>query len=267
MDLQLAGKVALVTGSNRGTGEAIARKLAAEGASVAVHGPGPGDADPVVAAIGAAGGTAAALAGDIATDAGAEQAAGQALAAFGGVDILINNYGTTAPGSWDTAASADWVSIYEKNVISAARMIRLLLPQMRRRSWGRVLQIGTIGTTRPNARMPHYYASKGALANMTVSLAKELAGSGITVNTVSPGLIKTREVEATYRKRAAREGWGEDWAAIESRIAAEVMPNLVGRIARVEEVADLVAFVVSPRADFITGVNIRIDGGSVDYVT
>jgi NAD(P)-dependent dehydrogenase (short-subunit alcohol dehydrogenase family) len=266
MDLQLAGKVALVTGSSRGTGEAIAKGLAAEGALVIVHGPTVADAAPVAEAIRAAGGQAHVAAGDIATDAGGAEIAAAALAPTGAVDILVNNYGTTSQGAWLETPSEDWIAIYEKNTLSAARMIRALVPAMRARGWGRVIQIGTIGSTRPGAGMPHYYASKGALANMTVSLAQELAGTGITVNIVSPGLIRTREVEAAYRKRAAREGWGEDWGEIEACIAREIMPNLVGRIARTEEVADLVAFLASPRAGYLTGINIRIDGGALPIV-
>ena len=115
--------------------------------------------------------------------------------------------------------------------------------------------------------MPHYYASKGALATLTVSLAKELAGSAITVNTVSPGLIRTAEVEAQYRAVAKRKGWGESWAEIEAGIMAEGGANPLGRIARVEEVADLVVFLASDRAGFINGQNIRIDGGAVDIVS
>ena len=266
MDLQLDGKFALVTGSSRGTGEAIAKGLAAEGAVVVVHGPTAADAEAVAEAIRAAGGRAHVAAGDLATDAGAAEVAAAALAPAGAVDILVNNYGTAARGSWLETANAEWIAIYEKNALSAVRLVRALVPGMQARGWGRTIQVGTIGSTRPGAVMPHYYASKGALANMTVSLAQELAGTGITVNIVSPGLIRTREVEATYRRRAAREGWGEDWSAIEARIARDVMPNLVGRIARTEEIADLVAFIASPRAAYITGCNIRSDGGAVPIV-
>lgn len=266
MDLALRGKRALVTGSSRGTGAAIAAALAREGASVLVHGLEDGAAGPVVAGIRAEGGDAAGCWGDITTDSGADAAADQALAG-GPVDILVNNYGTAARGGWAEAGTADWIAMYEVNVLSAARMIRLLTPAMRGKGWGRVIQLGTVGASRPAARMPHYYASKGALATMTVSLAKELAGTGITVNLVSPALIRTAEVEANLRARAERKGWGTEWAAIEAAALSESGGNLVGRICRPEEVGDLVAYLASPRADFITGMNIRIDGGVVDQVT
>jgi len=133
------------------------------------------------------------------------------------------------------------------------------------RGWGRVIQLGTIGSTQPNARMPHYYASKGALANLTVSLMLELANTGITVNTISPGLIKTREVEEMYRRRAQKMGWGDDWDVIERHIMEE-FGNPSGRIARTEEVGDLVAFIASTRSHMINGMNIRIDGGGMRIV-
>jgi len=266
MDLALRGKRTLVTGASRGTGAAIAAALAREGATILVHGLEEGAADPVVAGIRADGGDATACWGDIATDKGATAAADQALA-NGAVDILVNNYGTAARGSWAEAGTADWLAMYEANVLSAARMARLVTPAMRAKGWGRVIQLGTVGSSRPAARMPHYYASKGALATMTVSLAKELAGTGITVNLVSPALIRTAEVEANLRARAERKGWGAEWARIETAALAESGGNLVGRICRPEEVGDLVAFLASPRADFITGMNIRIDGGAVDQVT
>jgi 3-oxoacyl-[acyl-carrier protein] reductase len=178
----------------------------------------------------------------------------------------VNNFGVPAGGGWGDVTPADWVDIFQKNTLSAVRMIDRFVPGMRDRGWGRVVQLTTIGTTRPNARMPHYYASKAALANLTVSLAKDLSGSGVTVNTVSPGLIHTPELEAYFRHRAAKRGWGEDWSKIETEGVREMMPNPLGRMARVGEVADLVAFIVSERAGYLNGANLRIDGGATDTV-
>jgi 3-oxoacyl-[acyl-carrier protein] reductase len=266
MELGLADKTVLVTGSSRGTGAAIAAAFGAEGARVLVHGLEAGAGDAVAAAIIAAGGRAEVLVGDVRQSAGAEQVAEAALALAGHVDVLVNNYGAAERGGWSDTADAAWLAIYEQNVLPAVRLIRRLVPGMKAAGRGRVIQLGTVGSTRPNARMPHYYASKGALAVLTVSLAKELAGHAITVNTVSPGLTRTAEVEAQYRARARRKGWGESWPEIEAAIMAEGPSNPLGRIARVEEVADLVLFLASERAGFINGQNIRIDGGSVDIV-
>ena len=266
MDLGLEGKTALVTGSSRGTGAGIAKALGAEGARVLVHGLEAGAGEGVAAEIVAAGGRAEVLDGDVREAAGAERVAEAALALTGRVDILGNNYGAAERGDWMETEDAAWLAVYERNVMPAVRLVRRLVPAMKAAGWGRIVQLGTVGSTRPNARMPHYYASKGALATLTVSLAKELAGHAITVNTVSPGLTMTAEVEAQYRARARRKGWDEDWAGIEAQIMAEGPANPLGRIARVEDVADLVTFLASERAGYINGQNIRVDGGSVDIV-
>ena len=267
MDLGLKGRVALVTGSHRGTGSAIARTLAAEGAVVFVHGPDPGAGQQAVCAeIAESGDRAHAVWGDLHSDTGACQVREQVLALGVGVDVLVNNYGGAASGRWDTLDSDAWVQLYQRNTLSAVRMVRAFADGMKERGFGRIIQLATIGVISPNARMPHYYASKGAMANLAVSLSKELAGTGITVNTVSPGLIHTAEVEANFRATATRRGWGDDWGTIEARAVEAFMPNPCGRMARREEVADLVAFVASDRAAYINGTHLRIDGGATGTV-
>ncbi len=261
MDLNLRGKIALVTGSNRGTGEVIARTLAAEGATVIFH--SNTEDSPVRGIEGIAG--ALAVWGDLTHDEGADQLVQQARA-VGDIDILVNNYGTAAPGKWSSSSTEDWLDMYQKNVLSAARLIQRLTPAMKSKGWGRIVQLGTIGSHQPNSIMPHYYAAKGALATMSVSLTKELSNTGITVNTVSPGYIRTPELEAGFRFKAEKKGWGSDWASIEQKIVETEFPNPCGRIAERQEVADLVAFICSDKAGFINGQNIRIDGGAVRYV-
>jgi len=262
LNLDLNGRSALVTGSYRGTGLIIARHLAREGARVFVHGLESGQAEDAVAelAIGEP------VTGDLTTDAGAETVSSAVDEALEGnpVDILVNNYGTAGAGSWEASGTDDWLDAYQKNVLSAQRLIRAFLPRMRDHGWGRIINLGTVGSTRPNSRMPHYYASKGALATMTISLAKEVAGTGVRVNLVSPGLILTPEVEAAYLERGQRKGWGTTWEEIEPRVAQDIP---IGRIVRREEVADLVTFLASPLADGIHGQNIRVDGGALDILS
>jgi 3-oxoacyl-[acyl-carrier protein] reductase len=258
MDLALHGRTALVSGSHRGTGAIIAAHLAAEGASVLVHGLEPGQAEAAVRELGC--GTP--VTGDITTDAGAD--AVWAACSGRAVDILVNNYGAASQGNWTETSTDEWLEAYQINVLSAQRLVQRFLPGMRARGWGRIINLGTVGSTRPAAQMPHYYASKGALATATISLAQQVAGSGIRVNLVSPGLIRTPEVEAAYLARAKREGWGDSWDAVEAKIAADIP---IGRIVTREEVADLVAFLASPRADAIHGQNIRIDGGALQVLT
>lgn len=258
MNLKLTGHTAVVTGSHRGTGLVIARHLLREGAVVLVHGFTADQAQAAVAELGAG----IAVAGDICSDDGAQKLIDTCLEHH--VDILVNNYGTADAGDWTKSDSSAWIDAYEKNVLSAQRLIRGLLPTMKARGWGRILNLGTIGSTRPNAIMPHYYSAKGALAAMTVSLAREVAGTDIRVNLVSPGLILTPEVEAAHLERGRRKGWGTTWAEIEPHVSADIP---IGRIVRREEVADLVAFLASPLADAIHGQNVRIDGGAVSIVS
>lgn len=253
MDLGLNGKTAFVSGSSRGTGAVIADALAAEGVEVIRHSMEPADDY---------------LSGDIGTDEGTSSLLRQLEERLDGrpVDILVNNYGTAGFGRWSTVTTEQWLELYQRNVLSATRLIQAVLPEMKQAGWGRIIQLGTIGSSLPNKVMPHYYGSKGALATLTVSLAKELTNTGITVNTVSPGLIHTEELEAGYRLAAKKHGWGDDWAEIETQIVKRDFPNPVGRIATRQDVADTVAFIASERAAFINGQNIAVDGGALGTV-
>ena len=260
MDLHLTGKWALVSGSHRGTGAIIAGRLADEGVRVLVHGFAADSATPIARDLPGA----VAVHGDITTDAGATELIATCNAIAPSIDLLINNYGTSGRGDWDDTDTDDWLDMYQKNVLSAQRLIRAFTPAMITRGWGRVINLGTVGSTKPNANSPHYYAAKGALANMTLSLARQLGPKGITVNLVSPGLIRTAEVEEMFIRRGRREGWGETWEEVEPHIARDIP---IGRIARREEVADLVVYLCSPRADAIHGQNIRVDGGALGIVS
>lgn len=266
MDLGLRGKRALVTGSSRGTGSVIARTLAAEGATVLVHGNTESDQTRIATEITSSGGVAHPVTGDVTTDEGAARVASAVAELVGGVDVLVNNLGQPSGGKWETAETGDFIAAYQVNALSAVRMIRAFLEGMRQRGFGRIIQITTIGTTRPNARMPEYYAAKAALANMTVSLAKDVAGSGVTVNTVSPGLIHTPETETYLRFLATKRGWGDTWEEIEAKGVRELMGTKAGRMAKPEEVAALVAFLASERAGYLHGANFRVDGGATDIV-
>jgi 3-oxoacyl-[acyl-carrier protein] reductase len=267
MDLELAKRSALVTGSSAGLGADIARTLGREGARVIVHGRDATRVHAVVGDIRGAGAEAAGVTGDLATDEGASGVFAQAAAAFGRIDILVNNAGSYAAASWFETSPQSWLGFYQADVLSAVRLIQAAVPGMRERGWGRIINIATGLATAPQPEMPDYAAAKAALINATVSLAKAMAGTGISVNAISPGLIATEGVERVLRETARTEGWGDDWDVIQRRWMREVLrSDLVPRLGKVTEVADLVAFIASPRADYIHGANLRVDGGLVPSI-
>ncbi|WP_313808465.1 SDR family NAD(P)-dependent oxidoreductase [Sphingobium sp.] len=262
MDLGLTGKRALVTGSSSGIGAGIARLLAAEGCAVIVHGRDAARARAVADRISAAG----VAIGDLSTDAGADAVA----AAAGAVDILVNNAGGavgTSAMHWTEVDETAWAATYQLNAIAAARLIRRLLPAMQARGWGRIINIASAAGVQPIALGPDYGAAKAAMLNMTVSLARSLGSCGVTVNSVSPGMILTPAVEAWLSHLRATMGWGDiPLEEAEARAARELTPIPVGRIGRVEEIAHVVSMIASPAAGYLTGANIRVDGGQVQSV-
>ena len=266
MKLQLQGKLALVTGSTSGIGETIAKTLATEGVAIVVHGRREREAIRVMDEITKAGGKAAIAIGDLSTDEGAADIALQALKAFNGIDILVNNAGGFPNESWFETSADVWVDLYNQNVGSMVRMIQHFVPKMKEQGWGRVIGISSLVSAMPLAQQASYSATKSANVNLAVSLAKELAGTGITSNVISPGPILTEGFKDFALARAKQEGWIEDIAVIERKWATEVVPNPTGRMGRPEDIANAVAFLASPRASFINGTNLRVDGGTVPTV-
>lgn len=267
MDLGLAGRVALVTGSWRGTGAGIARALAAEGATVLVHGLEPGAADDVAGAIVAGGGAAHPVVGDIRSDEGTQDLMRSVRDVAERIDIIVNNYGVADGTTWPDSDASSWHRSYDTNVVTAVRVTDAFLDDLRAGGWGRIVFVATVGATRPGDRLPEYYAAKGALPSVTVSLAKHLAGTGITVNCVSPGLIATAEMIELFTARAERQGVGTDWPSVERMILDTGMPNPSGRVAMPEDVGRFVAFVCSEVAWTVNGAHLRVDGGAADAVT
>ncbi len=265
MDFQLAGKRAVVTGSSSGLGAAIVKMLAAEGAAVVVHGRHEERANAVAATIRASGGKAEVALGDLTTDAGADRAA-TAMLAGGAIDILVNNAGILPRQAWMAATAEDWQQTYNNNVISSVRMIQRLVPQMRERHWGRVIQIGGGLAQQPQAGGPHYSATLAARHNLAVSLARELTGTGVTSNVVAPGAILTEEGRPLLMHMAQAYGWAGTPEEIEITAAQAIAPNDVGRFGRPEEIAAAVVYLASPRANYISGATIRVDGGTIRSV-
>jgi 3-oxoacyl-[acyl-carrier protein] reductase len=266
MELGLRERVVLITGASRGTGAGTARVLAGEGAIVLVHGFAAAPTEAVVADIRSRGGRAEPVVGDICTDTGADIVADTVRALGHDVDVLINNYGVAEGEGWFDDTAQSWHEQFDKNVVSAFRMVQRFVPGMRERGWGRVVFLSTIGATRPRPNLPAYYSAKTALPGTTISLMKELAGTGITVNTISPGIIATDEVIATYTARAERKGESTEWESLQ-RLMIESMPNPTGRVPTTEDIGRVIAFVVSDAGWHLNGLHMRVDGGAVDCVT
>jgi NAD(P)-dependent dehydrogenase (short-subunit alcohol dehydrogenase family) len=263
MDLQLEGKRALVTGSSRGIGAAIARMLAAEGVRVIVHGRNEEAARATAEAIGGSD-QAKVVIGELSDPEAAERCADQALAAFGGVDILVNNAALSGPSNWDTTTPESWVQMYATNVAPAVRLCARFAPLMQARGWGRMIHIGSTAGALGLPSAPEYAATKAALANMSSSLAKHFGPHGVTSNILGVGTI------ATLDKFDIKGGEGGADPLYE---AITGMPphgfynkNPLGRTGRAEEVAYVVAMLASPLSSFVNGALIRVDGGKVPTI-
>lgn len=265
MDLQLGGKRALVTGSSKGIGEAIARFLAAEGATVLVHGRDRDAIEQVVVSITEQRGKAYSLIGDLTDDSTVDRLVAEAEQIVGAIDILVNNAGGSGPkDTWATTQPAAWASAYDRNVLAAVRTTTRVLPKMRQARWGRVINISSLAGAMPPPTGPDYSACKAAMNAMTLSLARAVAAEGITVNAISPGTIRSLKLESGFRQLAAAKGLGSPdtpWKEIEEAILPTVAQVPLGRVGELDELAGAVAFLASPLAAYITGVNLRIDGG------
>lgn len=267
MDLKLTDRRALVTGSSSGIGEAIARLLAQEGAAVVVHGRHRERAEKVAVQIKAAG----VAIGDLSTDEGAAAVHEQARAALGGgIEILINNAGGSSTGNTSRPpldiSAADWISNYNANTLASVRLVLLAVPDMVAAGFGRVIQVSSAVAIQPNNLGTDYSAAKAALNNFTVSLAGSLKGVGVTVNTVTPGVIM---VDGLIRYGRARYGDPDmPIADLTQRLADEKVFALppVGRLGDPEEVALVACTLASPLLGYVTGSNYRVDGGQVRSV-
>ena len=259
MDLQLQGKLALVSGSTAGIGNAIAAALAREGARVVINGRTEAAVTKAVQRLQAeTGGEVQGFAGDLSTAAGAEAV----MARFPAVDILVNNLGIFEPKPFEDIPDTDWLRFFEVNVLSGVRLARLALPAMKRANWGRIIFISSESAVQIPAEMIHYGTTKTAQLAVSRGLAEAVAGTGITVNCVLPGPTRSRGVGDFVEALAEAEG--KTFAEFEQEFFAKVRPtSLIKRFAQPEEVASLVAYLASPLASATTGAALRADGGVV----
>lgn len=260
MNLQIANKLALVTGSTQGIGRAIAEALIAEGARVIVNGRHSAGVEATVAALSARG-TAHGVAADLSTAAGA-QAVLDAAARIGPVDILINNVGYFEVKPFAEIADADWLAMFELNVMSGIRLTRALFDDMLKRNWGRVIFIASEQSAKPNPDMLHYATTKTAQVAIARGLAETTRGTGVTVNSVLAAPTWSEGVETFLGKIAPAAGKTVAQmrtAYFETTGAA----SLLQRWATPQEIAAQVAFLCSARAAAINGAAQRVDGGII----
>lgn len=258
MNLNLEGKFALVTGSTKGIGFAIAAALAEEGARVIVNGRTRAAVIEAIAAIRktAPKATLEPFSGDLATEAAAEALVKEHPA----VDILVNNLGIFEPKPFEQIEDAEWRRFFDVNVLSGVRLSRAYLDGMRRRNWGRIVFISSESGIQIPAEMIHYGVTKTAMIAVARGLAETCAGTNVTVNSVLPGPTRSAGVD----EFVSRLSGGKPFAEFEREFFEKVRPtSLLKRFAAPEEVAHLVAYVCSPLSSATTGAALRVDGGVV----
>jgi NAD(P)-dependent dehydrogenase (short-subunit alcohol dehydrogenase family) len=263
MNIQLNTKRALVTASTGGIGFAIAKGLAEAGASVIINGRSEGSVSAAIArlAVAVPGASVTGVAADLSTPEGVAIVLGE----VSGVDILVNNAGIYGPQDFFETSDEVWDNYWQTNVMSGVRLSRALLPSMVEKGWGRVVFVASESARNIPADMIHYGVSKTAQLALARGLAKRVAGSGVTVNSVLPGPTLSDGVADMMQDEVARTG--KSLESVAKDFILEHRPSsIIQRAATVEEVANMIVYVCSQQASATTGAALRVDGGVVDDI-
>ena len=257
MKIDLSGKSALVTGSTGGIGFAIARGLQEAGAAVVINGRTPANVDEALARLG---GAARGRALDLASPEGARDL----VALEPAFDIVVNNLGIFQPQDFFDTDDAIWERHWQVNVMAGVRLARAYLPPMAARGWGRMIFLGSESAFNIPVEMIHYGVSKTADVSLARGLAKRMAGTGVTVNSILPGPTLSEGV-AEMLKPGMAGGKSLEEAGAEF-VRAHRPTSLIQRLATVDEVASMAVYLASPLASATTGAALRVDGGVVDFI-
>ncbi|WP_157253472.1 SDR family NAD(P)-dependent oxidoreductase [Nonomuraea typhae] len=247
MDLGIAGKVALVTGGSAGIGLAAAMSLAREGANVCVCARSPERLADAVVELQEFGGVVHAVLADVEDPVAAPRVVAETRDVLGPVDILVANAGGPPAGRFVDVGLADWDVAIQRNLLGTVRLIHAVLPEMRERRWGRIVTITSRTVRESLDGLALSNATRSAVAGVVRSLAREVAGDGVLINNVAPGPIDT---ERLRQVSGGAEG-----------LAARAADTPMGRIGRAGEVGDVVAFLASEKASYVTGASLLVDGG------
>jgi 3-oxoacyl-[acyl-carrier protein] reductase len=269
MDLGLAGRVCVVTGAGRGIGRATARLLCEAGAQVLLVARTEDEVRDAAAECGRAGapvnGRAAHLAADVTdADAGARILA-DAEERFGRLDVLVNGAGTARWRDLDEVTDEDWYAAWELNVMAPMRLMRAMVPAMAERGWGRVVNVSSTAGKRPSQQLGEYSVAKAGQLSLSRLYADRYAGSGVLVNAVAPGLVKSElwmSPGGMLDQMVADRGGGDRDAALADFGASRP----VGRFAEVGEIASVIVFLCSERASYVAGSAWSVDGGAVQVI-
>ena len=254
MNLGIEGKIAIVAAASQGLGKACAQALAREGARVAILSRRQQELDKVAAEIGAA----LAVRCDLSRAEDIAAAVAKVESALGPVSILVNNCGGPPAGIFASITEREWYESFEQVFLSALRLTRAVLPGMKEARWGRVVNILSSSTVQPIPNLIISNALRPALAGWAKTLSSEIAGTGVTVNSVLPGRIETARTEVLDRATAERLG-----KTLEEVRASKVAPVPMKRYGQTGEFGEVVAFLCSEQASYVTGSLVRVDGGMV----